>query len=306
MPKTKHSAGIYSGGHIDLIDLFIGSEGILGIIAVVTIRLIKEPFAIFGGAAFFPEERSALDFVIEGRDVGPLALEYFDAHSLELLREQRLAQGPISEIPSIPEAGACVYFEFIDDGSGGLKKKLLQWAERIERCGGDPAEAWGALTRRDQQRLKSFRHALPESINKIIARNKLQDERIHKVGTDMAVPDEHLKDMMAYYREELGSKRIRHAIFGHVGNNHLHVNMIPSTYEELLSAKELYRGFARRAVELGGSVSAEHGIGKLKREFLTIQYGAEALEEMKAVKDALDPEHLLNPGDVLFSKPETH
>jgi len=169
----------------------------------------------------------------------------------------------------------------------------------MKRHGGDPALAWGALTRRDQLRLKSFRHALPESINQIVARHKLQDERIHKVGTDMAVPDRCLKQIMSHYRDVLSRERIRHVIFGHVGNNHLHVNMLPSTYEELGRAKDLYRGFAKKAVELGGSVSAEHGIGKLKREFLRIQFSPEALEEMRAVKAAVDPRNLLNPETVL-------
>ena len=299
MPKTKHSAGLYASTSMDLIDLFIGSEGILGIIAAVTIRLIEEPPAIFGGAAFFPTENGALDFVIEGREYRPLALEYFDEESLALLTEQRQEEGPISDLPEIPESKACVYFEFTGTGASSLKDQFSSWAQRIARCGGNPGVAWGALTRRDQLRLKSFRHALPESINKIIASHKRQDERIHKVGTDMAVPDQHLRDMMRYYREALSREGIRHVIFGHVGNNHLHVNMLPSTYEELLRAKDLYLGFARKAVDMGGSVSAEHGIGKLKREFLRIQYSKKALDDMRAIKYVLDPGHLLNPGTVL-------
>jgi D-lactate dehydrogenase (cytochrome) len=284
---------------MDMIDLFIGSEGILGIIASVTIQLIEEPFAVFGGAAFFPSEERALRFVIDARDSHPLALEYFDHESLSLLAEQRREQGPISEIPEIPESEACVYFEFTDDGTGGLKDRLTEWSERIDACGGDPDSAWGALTRRDQLRLKTFRHALPESINKIIARNKREDARIHKVGTDMAVPDQHLKEIMAHYREILSREGIRHVIFGHVGNNHLHVNMLPSTHEQLDRAKELYLGFAKRAVSFGGSVSAEHGIGKLKRDFMKVQYTEAELLQMRAVKDALDPYHLLSPGNVL-------
>ena len=299
MPKTKHSAGLFAGKTMDLIDLFIGSEGILGIIAAVTIRLIEEPPAVFSGAAFLPSEEDALDFVIGGRENRPLALEYFDGASLELFDEMRREQGPISEIPQIPESKACVYFEFGYDGEGSLKERLGAWAALIGQCHGDHRTAWGALTRRDQLRLKTFRHALPESINKIIAHNKLKDNRIHKVGTDMAVPDLHLKDMMESYRSMLATERIRHVIFGHIGNNHLHVNMIPSNYDELLRAKKLYISFAKRAVDMGGSVSAEHGIGKLKKEFLTIQYGEKAIGEMRAVKNALDPGHLLNPGDVL-------
>jgi D-lactate dehydrogenase (cytochrome) len=297
IPKTKHSAGLYAGDSMDLIDLFIGSEGILGIIAVVSLRLVEEPPAIFGGAAFFPSEEKALDFVIMARDRHSLALEYFDDASLGLLAEQRLEEGPISEIPEIPEQTFCVYFEFT--GEADFKREFASWATLMKRHGGDPALAWGALTRRDQLRLKSFRHALPESINQIVARHKLQDQRIHKVGTDMAVPDQCLKEMMGHYRDVLSRERIRHVIFGHVGNNHLHVNMLPSTYEELGRAKDLYRGFAKKAVDLGGSVSAEHGIGKLKREFLRIQFPQEALEEMRAVKDAVDPRNLLNPETVL-------
>jgi D-lactate dehydrogenase (cytochrome) len=297
IPRTKHSAGLYVEDSMDLIDLFIGSEGILGIIASVTLRLIEEPPAIFGGTAFFPSEEGALEFVIRAREDRPLALEYFDEASLNLLAEQRQDEGPVSEIPEIPASTFCVYFEFT--GESGLRPQFEAWAELIKGHGGDPGLAWGALTRRDQLRLKSFRHALPESINQIIARHKLQDERIHKVGTDMAVPDRFLREIMSHYRDVLSRERIRHVIFGHVGNNHLHVNMLPSTYEELNRAKGLYRGFAKKAVEMGGSVSAEHGIGKLKKEFLRIQFSQAALEEMQAVKDALDPGHLLNPDTVL-------
>jgi D-lactate dehydrogenase (cytochrome) len=299
IPKTKHSAGIYSSGSMDLIDLFIGSEGILGIIGNATLLLIEEPPGIFGGAAFFPSEDEAFEFVMNGRKNMPLALEYFDGRSLELLRRMRSEEGPISEIPEIPAAQACVYFESAYGDRAPLNGSVRSWSRLIDDCGGNSNTAWGALTRRDQSRLKSFRHALPESINKIIAMKKRSDDRIHKVGTDMAVPDKYLKEIMAFYRSSLSKERIQHVIFGHVGNNHLHVNMIPSSFEQLVRAKELYRGFARRAVELGGSVSAEHGIGKLKREFMKIQYQDDALNQMRTIKELLDPGHMLNPGDVL-------
>ena len=299
MPKTKHSAGLYAGRNMDLIDLFIGSEGILGIISLVSIRLIEEPASIFSGAAFLPTEEDAIDFVMQAKEKNPLALEYFDQASLSLLAESREEEGPISEIPAIPESHACVYFEFSYDGEQALKNAVSSITALIDRCHGNGSVSWGALTKRDQLRLKSFRHALPESINKIIAHNKQKDNRIHKVGTDMAVPDEHLKDMVQVYRTTLEKERIRHVIFGHIGNSHLHVNMIPSSHEELLRSKQLYRSFAEKAVAMGGSVSAEHGIGKLKRDFLTIQYTDKEIAEMRAAKDALDPEHMLNPGDVI-------
>ncbi len=338
IPKTKHSAGLYSCRSMDLIDLFIGSEGILGIIATVTVRLIEEPLGFASGVAFFSSEEDAVNFVQGAREssVCPLALEYFDRDSLELLEEVRKDQGPTSEIPEISEFGAAVYFEsgfgynehrevgplgtksletkslrtmsqgtkslvtiFLETKSRVTKSLFIKWKELIQHFGGDPSIAWGAINKRDLMRLKIFRHAVPEMVNKIIAQNKLYNPRIHKVGTDMAVPDRALKEIMHYYRTLLAKDRLKTVIFGHIGNNHLHVNILPRSDAELASAKNLYRKFAEKAVSLGGSISAEHGIGKMKKEYLHIQYPKKSIDEMKAIKRALDPHHLLNPGNVI-------
>ena len=115
----------------------------------------------------------------------------------------------------------------------------------------------------------------------------------------MSVPDRHLKEIIRYYRSELGHERIASVIFGHIGDSHLHVNMIPGTYDQLLKARDLYKKFAQKAVSLGGTVSAEHGIGKLKKDYLRILYPPGVLEEMKTIKSSLDPDHVLNPGNVI-------
>ncbi len=88
-------------------------------------------------------------------------------------------------------------------------------------------------------------------------------------------------------------------MFGHAGNNHFHVNILPQSAAELAAAKEVYRTFAEEVVRLGGAVAAEHGLGRLKRDFLPIQYSSEQIRQMRAVKEFLDPEQLLNRG-VLF------
>jgi D-lactate dehydrogenase (cytochrome) len=82
--------------------------------------------------------------------------------------------------------------------------------------------------------------------------------------------------------------------FGHIGNNHLHINILPRNEEELQKGLELYVRFARAAVDFGGSVSAEHGIGKLKRKFFKLMFSLEQIEQMKRIKAALDPMNLLN------------
>jgi FAD/FMN-containing dehydrogenase len=92
---------------------------------------------------------------------------------------------------------------------------------------------------------------------------------------------------------------MEYVIFGHIGDNHLHVNMLPRNNEEAHQGMDNYMLFAKKAVELGGTVAAEHGIGKLKRPFLEVMYGQDGISEMQAVKQALDTKWLLNRGNMI-------
>jgi D-lactate dehydrogenase (cytochrome) len=147
--------------------------------------------------------------------------------------------------------------------------------------------------------MKRFRHALPERINALISERKREIPELTKVGTDMAVPLVALATMMAEYRAGLEAERLERCIFGHIGNGHLHVNILPRSADEMRRGRALYKEFARRAVALGGSVAGEHGIGRLKREFMPIQYDEAAIEAMRRVKRACDPQGILNPGVML-------
>ena len=104
--------------------------------------------------------------------------------------------------------------------------------------------------------------------------------------------------MMEVYTSHLKKEGFEYVIFGHIGENHLHVNILPKSEEELKKAKELYLTFAKKAVEFGGSVSGEHGIGKLKKSMLEVLYSKDDISEMKKIKQALDPAGILNPGNL--------
>ena len=117
----------------------------------------------------------------------------------------------------------------------------------------------------------------------------------------MAVPDEAFADMLRFYQESLRGGDLRYTIFGHIGDNHVHVNILPRDDDEAARAREIYRSFTRRAVDVGGTISAEHGIGKLKREYLSELYGEEHLREMAEFKRALDPAWILGRGN-MFSE----
>ena len=141
--------------------------------------------------------------------------------------------------------------------------------------------------------MSEFRHRLPVLVNEWIVRHNQ-----HKVSTDMAVPDEEFAGMLKFYKETLRASQLKYVIFGHIGDNHVHVNILPRNDDEAAKAWAIYRQFIRRAVEVGGTISAEHGIGKLKREYLRELYGDKHLREMAALKHAFDPEGILGRGNM--------
>jgi D-lactate dehydrogenase (cytochrome) len=166
-------------------------------------------------------------------------------------------------------------------------------------CGGDIEDSSAGVEPKDLRDIKMFRHAIPEMINATIAKRKIQHPGLHKVATDMAVPDEFLKPVFRLYKDVLLGEGLDFAIFGHVGNNHFHVNILPADEAQLAKAKKAYLEIAKQVVQMQGAVSAEHGIGRIKKEFLEIQYSAEILKDFAKIKAAFDPKFLMNQ-EVLF------
>ena len=180
-----------------------------------------------------------------------------------------------------------------------MEATFMATQEVLEKYGIGIDDTWAGIETGDLEKMKAVRHLIPESVNALIAQRKQKYPRVHKLGTDMAVPDEHLETIIAYYKEHLEKAALEYIIFGHIGDNHLHVNILPRTDAEVDQGMNLYHQFARKAVELGGTVSAEHGIGKLKRTFLHIMYGESGLIEIAKVKQTLDPEWIINPGNMI-------
>ena len=114
------------------------------------------------------------------------------------------------------------------------------------------------------------------------------------------MPDDVLLKMMAAYRELLDTATLDYVIFGHIGNNHVHVNILPRNLDEYARGKALYLELARKALAWGGTVSGEHGIGKLKKPLLRLMFGEDGIAAMRAVKQVFDPAGLLNPGTLFY------
>jgi len=306
-PEVKNVAGYYVRPGMELLDLFIGSEGTLGVLSQVELGLAPEPEGVLTCLAFTSDEAGALSLTeaLRAHEPGALAIEYFDSRALALLRRKREADGPGSEVPELPGgaggaegAGAALSFEFAYASEDELDGLAAELEALLPSHGSSMDDTWAAFDADEAERIKAFRHAVPEAVNSAIAERKRTDASLYKVGTDMAVPAAGLAEMLAFQSAKLAEGGFEHVVFGHIGDGHLHVNILPSDAAELARAKELYMELARKAVELGGTVAAEHGIGKIKHAFLEMMYGAGAVEEMRAVKRSLDPAGILGRGNI--------
>jgi D-lactate dehydrogenase (cytochrome) len=174
---------------------------------------------------------------------------------------------------------------------------MSAWIALLDRHNALSDSSWFATNEQDQIKLREFRHALPVLMNEWFARH-----RQRKVSTDMSVPDKAFADMLRFYQDNLRPSGLRHTIFGHIGDNHVHVNILPRDDDEAAKAREIYLRFVQQAVEVGGTISAEHGIGKLKREYLRMLYSEHHLREMAALKRAFDPAGILGRGNIFDEK----
>jgi D-lactate dehydrogenase (cytochrome) len=303
-PKTrKNTSGYYTGENTDAIDLFIGSEGTLGVVTEIEFKLLPKPLGFLSGIVFFKEESDLLSFIKEARTISfetrensiqhsipnpqsPIPnridatlLEYFDSKALSFIKEK---------FTDVPEnmAGA-IFFE--QETSEQTEDELFnQWNELLERYHAETDSSWFTTTDADREKMREFRHHLPVSVNEWIVRH-----RQRKISTDIAVPDENFPSMLRFYKQILKQSELQYVIFGHIGDNHLHVNILPKDEQEASRAKHLYGRFIAQGIMLGGTISAEHGIGKIKSKYLYVQYGERYLNEMAAMKKTFDPRAIL-------------
>ncbi|MHC1739806.1 MAG: FAD-binding oxidoreductase [Anaerolineaceae bacterium] len=300
MPRTKSTSGIFTAPQMDLIDLFIGSEGVFGIVTRVDIALMKREDKI-SIVQFVDSDEQAIELTIALRQ-NPLLqldfLEFYSENALNLLRERQLREPSTVGMPLLPEyAKSAVFFEMsFNPRSDKVELSILE--KTIQECGASIEKSWVGYESRELDRFKVFRHLIPETVNDIIAERKKSYPGLHKLGTDLAVPDEHLREMWQLYRDGCTANKLDWLAFGHIGNNHLHINILPRNMEDQEKGLQMYATFAKKAVEFGGAVSAEHGVGKIKTKFFRLMFSEEQIDQMKQVKNALDPQGILNPGDI--------
>ena len=302
MPEVKNASGYFCKGNMDAIDLFIGSEGTLGVIAKVKLKLVPLPENIISCVVFFDDEQNALDFISKARDISKaansklnpagieaLALEFFDDRSLKFLQDD------YPQIPRNVKAG--VWFE--QEVTNVNEDKFFEaWMELIKEYRGDEDTAWFAFTDADKKKIQEFRHFISAKIHEYIAKNNVKN-----LGTDVAVPDNKFYELYFYAKKKVEEAGLEFVTYGHFGNSHVHLNMLPKNQTEYDIGTLVYNEICKAAVKLGGTVSAEHGIGKRKRDYLLDMYGEKVIQQMIEMKKVFDPNLILSRGNI-FKLPD--
>jgi D-lactate dehydrogenase (cytochrome) len=176
--------------------------------------------------------------------------------------------------------------------------------EILDSCGvADEATIAAPDDERGAQRLLELREAVPASVNALVAAAKARSHpEIEKTAGDRVVPFARLTESLALYRRAFESRGLDYAIWGHVSDGNLHPNLLPRSYDDMTRGREAIFEIARGVIGMDGAPLAEHGVGRsgLKQRLMRELYGDEGIEQMRAVKRALDPTAKLAPG-VLFS-----
>jgi D-lactate dehydrogenase (cytochrome) len=329
---AKCSAGYFAAPDMDLIDLFIGAEGTLGVIVEATLRVLPAPPAIAmalvpvrserDGLALVGELRRASQATWQSRDPSGIdiaAIESLDRRCLDVVREDGVdkTQGVswpdetglllIVQIELPAGTTAATAFDEIQNAlaPSAPDTPLARFCQLLQRHGlFETTELAMPGDVRRLRQLLAVRESAPAGVNRRVGDAKRRDPRIDKTAADMIVPFDRFGDMLASYRHGYEHRGLDYAIWGHVSDGNVHPNVIPRDYADVEAGREAILEFGREAVRLGGCPLAEHGVGRstLKQALLRQLYGDEGIEEMREIKRAIDPEWKLAPG-VLFPGP---
>ena len=281
---TTGSRAKKSSAGYDLTRLFVGSEGTLGVITEVTLKLQGIPEAIAGGVCPFPSVEAACNATILTIQSGiPVA-------RIELLDEPQVRACNAYSKLTLPER-PMLFLEF-HGSQAGVAEQSARFGEIAHELGGGPFE-W-ATKAEDRSKLWQARH------DAYWAARGLR-RGAQAIATDVCVPISRLAECVTETQRDIAESRLLAPILGHVGDGNFHLTLLvdPSDAAEVARAETLMERLIKRALAMEGTCTGEHGVGQGKMKYLLPEYGASALDVMRAVKQALDPRGIMNPGKIV-------
>lgn len=322
----KVSCGYYAAAGMDLVDLFIGAEGTLGVVTSATLRTAPRPAMVL--ALVLCASRSAgLDLVTRlraaagrggsrppnGPDLDVSAVEHMDRRCLELLREDGVDVRCHVDLPAECELALLVTLELpletdrdqaFDQMARALEvdvpdTSLVRFCRTLAEMQLLDRTEIALPGDRRQAAFVALREAVPAAVNARVARAQhVIASTIDKMAADVIVPFDRLSELLVRFDEEFRVRDLDGAVWGHVSDGNLHANVIPRRATDATAGKAAILSFGRCAIALGGSPCAEHGVGRnaIKQQLARELLGAEGIEAMRRLKRGLDPRGVLAPG----------
>ncbi|MDH2327009.1 FAD-linked oxidase C-terminal domain-containing protein [Cereibacter sp. SYSU M97828] len=281
---TTASRARKSAAGYDLTRLFIGSEGTLGIITEITLRLFGIPQAVSAAVCSFDTVEDAVRAATMVTQFGiPVArMELMDAGLIRMVNDRFGLTLPVADT---------LAFEF-HGSDAGVAEQSEQVAEIVADCGGTGFEA--ATNAEERNRLWKARH---NAFYAVVG----QREGAKGWSSDVCVPVSELSGAIRNARDLLRDCPAPAAILGHVGDGNFHVvfALDADNPEEIAAIKRVNAGMVEHAISVGGTCTGEHGVGTGKMDYLRLEHDAGALAVMRALKSAIDPQDILNPGKII-------
>ena len=298
---TKNTAGYYLHRGMHTLDLFIGSEGTLGTIARAKIKILPKPTNVIGLIIFFEDIGKAFDFLDSTRRLSRISfsgrnqanikisarlIEFFDKNSLKL---------NVDEYPQIPEGSVCAFWIEQEYEPAEEDQIVSAWMEHIAKFTSFADQTWVAIEDSKHREFAEFRHKIPLKVFEMLSKTQFQ-----KIGSDVATNDAVFRNYYFKLLRSLENSGLEYFIWGHFGNSHFHLNILPRNERENQQAEKIFDQHIAEAINLGGTYSAEHGTGKLKRKYFEMMFGSDNVQKMKEIKLKFDPKNLLNRGNLFF------
>jgi glycolate oxidase len=264
----------------DLTSLFVGSEGTLGVVGDITLKLIPKPPHVLMLMSLFPNVRVAADAVAKlgVSGVFPRLIEILDGQTLDAMRAAGHSFAANAE--------AVLFIEFDGDETYCLNQAEVTYEVSMKAGAVDVLVAQDAAQR---DRLWATRREMSLSIKKLTKR---------KLSEDIVVPRTKMSELLARVERATEKERVRWLAYGHAGDGNLHVNYLWNEPEEKPAVERAIDQLFRDTLELGGTLSGEHGIGLTKQDYLALEQSEAVIDVQRRLKALFDPRELLNPGKI--------
>ncbi len=291
----------------DLLAVYLGAEGMYGVITELTLRLIPKPAETWGISFFFENREDGLSFAdnlkdgpreLEGAQIA--AIEYLDRATIEAIEKQKQFLSNLKALPDVPaNTSAMVYVEIHGEGQEAVEamaETLLSVAMSFHN---DPSRTWAFSGELEIEKMRNFLHAAVETALLHIKKVRLEDPRITRLGIDMSLENESLKTLAGRFQEYLQEEGLSANLFGHVGNNTFHINLLPKNFGDYVKGMAVLENWAEAFTVFRGTAVTEYGIGKMKKSIFRKAASKAAIERIIQLKKQLDKNNLWNPGNML-------